>query len=132
MAYPAVVAPELTAGMIQAGEALLRGLDAADVPVPAAFWLRRSEDVGWRLVIASPAVDTLGQKAVYRQLADRVTELRRPDLSMSYVVAVSPADPTVALLRSAVRTEPGISAIRFTGNVINGVFIPDAHIYRLT
>lgn len=117
--------------MVQAGEQLVRTLDARDVPVPAAFWILRGEDVGWRLVIASPAVDTLGQLQFYRQLAEPVSALRSHDLSMSYVVAMSPQDPLVRLLRSAVNTGPAISAIRFTGNVINGVLVPDAYIYRL-
>jgi hypothetical protein len=38
----------------------------------------------------------------------------------------------VASLRSAVRTRPGIDGIRVTNNVINGLVIEDAYIYRLT
>jgi hypothetical protein len=41
-------------------------------------------------------------------------------------------DPLVLLLRKAIVTGPGISGIRFTSNSVNGTFIDDAYIYRLT
>jgi hypothetical protein len=40
-------------------------------------------------------------------------------------------DFIVTLLKKALKTDPGISRIRFTGNVINGTLIEDALIYRL-
>ena len=41
-----------------------------------------------------------------------------------------PDAPVVALLRTAIRTGPGISGIRFKNNVIDGTLIEDAYIYR--
>jgi hypothetical protein len=41
-------------------------------------------------------------------------------------------DPIVVLLRKAISTGPGIAGVRFTNNSVNGTFIDDAYIYRLT
>jgi len=57
--------------------------------------------------------------------------LNRPELDSSYVTAVAPEDPIVAALRKALKV-PGIASIRLTGNVINGILVPDALIYRST
>jgi len=131
MGYTALVASELTPGLIEAGERLVRGLDAAQTPVPAAFWLL-TEDTGWRLTIASPKVSESGSRQFYSTLNAHLRRLAHPELNITHVTAVRPDDPTVLLLRTAIQTGQGLSRIRFTGNVINGRLIPDALIYRLT
>ncbi|NIV68021.1 hypothetical protein GWN43_04130 [Candidatus Bathyarchaeota archaeon] len=50
---------------------------------------------------------------------------------MRQISVISTEHDLVKLLRAAIHTGPGISGIRFTGNVINGVFIDDAYIYRM-
>jgi hypothetical protein len=52
-------------------------------------------------------------------------------LSLQNISLVSPNDDLVKLLKAAIKTGPGVSNIRFTGNVINNVFIEDAYIYRV-
>ncbi len=126
-----LVKQDLTPEMIQAGADLIRALDAAKVPVTSAFWLYHGEEPDWRLVIASPDVDQLGLRQFYGTLVDHLHALNRPELNSSYVTAVAPNDPIVSALRKVFKL-PGISSIRFTGNVINGIFIPDALIYRST
>ncbi len=40
-------------------------------------------------------------------------------------------DPAILILHKAIQTGPGITAMRMSGNVINGVRIEDAYVYRL-
>lgn len=131
MAYTALVAPELTSGLIEAGEKFVQSLDAAGINVSAAFWLLSGEDTGWRLLIGSPEVAQVGAREFYRKIDDRVRALGDTELSVSHITAVRPDDSTVSLLRKAVKTGQGISRIRFTRNVINGILILDSLIYRL-
>ncbi|MGQ0545741.1 MAG: hypothetical protein ACT4P3_10460 [Betaproteobacteria bacterium] len=130
MGYTALVASDLTPGLIEAGEKLIRNLDAAKTPVPAAFWLL-TEDSGWRLTIASPKVTETGSRQFYSTLNAQLRTLGHRELNITHITAVRPDDPTVSLLRTAMRTGQDLSRIRFTGNVINGRLIPDALIYRL-
>lgn len=132
MAYTALVVSELTPGLIQAGENLVRRLDGSNVPVTAAFWLRSSdEENGRRLAIVSPEVSNTGTRRFYGKLNEQLRALADAELNVSRVTALRPDDPTVALLRTAVHTGPGLSRIRYTRNVINGTLIPDALIYRM-
>jgi len=129
-----MVKPDLTTEMIDAGRQLLELMDRQSFPAPACFWFYFPESDRWRFVIASPDVRVHGPHAAYRKieaLARKVpnaAELFAPgDLTV-----VKDNDPLVLLLRKAIATGPGISGIRFTANAINGTFIDDAYIYRLT
>ncbi len=124
----------LTKEMIQAGSQLLELLDRANFRARACFWFYFPESDRWRFVVASPEVRARGPHAVYRKIqrfARRIphaSELFAP----GDVTVVKDTDPLVVLLRKAVSTGPGISGIRFTSNSVNGTFIDDAYIYRLT
>lgn len=133
---------ELVADFIARGAAVIRALDDHAVPVPAAFWLYQSEDQGWRLIVATTIVDDAGPLEAYRRvlkLFDEALPDKRSILDPDYafdevldrLTLVSPNEPIVQLLGSMVRTGHELSGIRFTNNTINGVFIPDAFIYRI-
>jgi hypothetical protein len=124
-----LVATELSPTLIEAGSALVKSLDKARVDVTAAFWLLSGEERGWQLVIASSEVERFGARAFYGKISSLVAAI--PALSLSYISARKPNDQVVRLLRRVVTTGAGISGIRFTGNVVDGVPIPDAHIYRI-
>jgi hypothetical protein len=79
-----------------------------------------------------PLVDELGTRAAYRRLQEKTKGRVSPPVRLSEITLVGNRDPLVVLLRQAIQTGPGISRIRFTHNVINGVLIDDAVIYRLT
>jgi hypothetical protein len=85
------------------------------------------------LMLASPAVAVDGPREVYA----RIQEVIRKSASESSVPlhdisVVDSKDPLVRLLKTAVQTGPAISGIRFSRNTINGHFIEDAYIYRMT
>ena len=132
MAHPTLVTPNLTPEMVEAGANLLRALDGNDIPTEGAFWMLDTEERGWTLAFVSSAVDKIGRSAFYKRVADLLAKQSGPNVSISYIFAASPTDPFVQLLRSVIHTGPGISGIRFTGNVVNGQLIPDVYVYRLT
>ncbi|HLF79325.1 MAG TPA: hypothetical protein VJB57_17725 [Dehalococcoidia bacterium] len=122
---------------IRAGADLLQKLDEAGFDVRAAFWLYRAESSDWRLVLATPLFNSLGPKQSYLRLQKTVLEFQDSldfslqPVSLREISVVGPEDELVSLLRVAMRTGPGISGIRFTGNTISGTYIDDAYIYRL-
>jgi len=90
------------------------------------------EDEEWRFMVASPLVDQRGTKESYAFIQGVLARLSPPSgISLKQVSVVSPKHDLLKLFRVAVRTGPGISGIRFTGNTINNVFIEDAYIYRV-
>lgn len=128
-----MVASALVSEKIDRGGRLIKKLDASSFPVTAAFWYYFPEAEHWRLVIASPMVDAKGRQAAYGEI-HRIQRraARLPLLSVGEITAVSPRDPLVKLLSSAIRTGSGLSGIAFSRNVVNGVYIEDAYIYRLS
>lgn len=109
---------------------LVNALDKAGIQVNSALWLFTEEDRGWQLVIASSDVERFGSRSFYGKIANIVSE--HSPLALSYVSARKPTDYIVSLLRQVASTGPGVSGFRFTGNVVNGIPIPDAYIYRLS
>jgi hypothetical protein len=55
----------------------------------------------------------------------------RPKIGIQNISVVEPENPFVSLLSTAIDTGPGILGIRFSQNIITGVLIEDAYIYRL-
>ena len=133
MAENTVVKEYLTEEMIEAGEALTAKLDEMGLPVAAALWFFRVEDNEWRLLFASAEVSSVGPRSVYKKIQEARQALG-PKVEASPFSAIGlldANDPLVQLLRIALRTEGGVSRIRFSKNVINGHFIEDALIYRI-
>ena len=129
-----MVASALVDRKIERGRRLIKKLDDSRFLVTAAFWYYFPEAEQWRLVIASPTVDSQGRRAAYAEIhkIQKGRGVHLPLLSVSEITALSPRDPLVKLLSSAIRTGPGLSGIAFSRNVVNGVYIEDAYIYRLS
>ena len=129
-----MVETQLTEEMIATGAALIRKMDERKMSPEAAFWLYFPDIQAWKLVIAKAKVGISGPKETYRQiqklLGEFATETKR--LSLNDIAVARSDAPIVALLRIALGNVTGISSIRFTANVINGVVIEDAYIYRLS
>ena len=134
MAQDGVVKEPLTEAMIRAGAELTRKLDAPGWPVVASLWWYRSEPNRWRLVLSSPLVVSEGSWKSYEivQAALAATPAVEGVLALSDVSVTEPTDPLIALLRAAARAEAMVEGLRFTRTVINGRFIDDAYIYRVT
>ncbi|MHB0969450.1 MAG: hypothetical protein ACYC7A_09440 [Thermoanaerobaculia bacterium] len=132
MAEETLVRESLTEEMIRAGEELTKKLDESAWPVTAAFWFYVPDENQWRLVFASPIVAKKGPKAGYDAVAEALSALRRNFTALRYISVVEPQNPLVQLLASAVSIGPGITGVRFSQNTVNGRFIEDAYLYKLT
>ena len=118
---------------VEDGRRLVEALDRHNFPVTAAFWFYMPDSDEWRLLIASPVAEEKGPKGAYEDVQSVLSELNPPlEMALSDVSAISPTHELVRLLGQAIVTGPGISGIRFTRNTVNGVFIEDAYIYRLS
>ncbi len=128
-----MVESQLTRELIEEGATLVEGLDKAGESPDAALWFYFPDVGAWKLLLAEGKVGPTGPRDVYRTIQKTLQSLRNKitHLSLQDVAVAKPEAPLIQLLRQAVATGPGISGIRFTGNVINGVPIEDAYIYRL-
>ncbi len=134
MAEIAVVKEQLTDAMAEAGAELLRKLDQAGTPIVAALWLFEPEINEWRLLFASPDVSTQGPRKVYERIRAALADLgdKAASAPFSMIGLLDPNDELIQLLKSAIHTGYGVARIRFSRNVIDGHFIDDALIYRVT
>jgi len=117
---------------IQLGEAVVRALDEAGLEVRAASWLRLAEAPSWRLVLAMPLVDQEGPRAGYKALHKALAKQPAPlALPLGQISVVGLKDPLYRVLRRLVKTaRRAIAAIRVTDNVVDGVLVREAYIYR--
>lgn len=117
---------------IQEGKRLIEALDKADFQAEAAMWFYLTDSDEWRLLIASPFVEKNGPKKAYSFIQSVLAQLSpSSEIPLKDISVLSPKDQLISLLRTAIRTGPGISGIRFTRNVINNRLIEDAYIYRI-
>ena len=128
-----MVDTNLTKEMIETGAALVRKLDESGIKPDAVFWFYFPDKQAWKLVIAEVKVGKQGPKEMYRQIQKILAKFPQEisGLSLDDVALAKPDAPMVVLLRVALRTGPEIGGIRFKNNVINGILIEDAYIYRL-
>ncbi len=116
--------PELVSSDIEAGRQFLRQLDAAGVPTMGAYWLWYSEEERWRLVIVSPDA-TRGVRDLYGKAISI-----DPELDLTKVRFVPPADSAFRALENVIDLR-GEGEVRLSNNMLGGVYIEDALIYRL-
>ena len=124
---------------IKAGAELVKNLDEGRFPFAAALWLFEPDAGDWRFFIATELVDTIGPRKTYQRLRRFLVPFREPPtltatgLTAHNVTVVPPSHGLIAALGRVVKTGPGpgVSHIRLTENVVNGVFVEDAYVYRL-
>lgn len=99
----------------------------------ASLWVFVTDAETWRLFLASPIVDSSGTRKAYRrvqQILSRSAEVRAI-IQLQDITVVGVSDPLIATLRSALKTGAGISGIKFSRGMINGMWIEDAFFYRM-
>ncbi len=116
---------------IDAGRELVSLLDASGFPVTAAVWIYFPDVDEWRLVIRTPKAAKNLQEALLEiaQTMDDHGDLRRR-IDLARLKLVPPTDKMLQAIGRVVRVD-GLNTVRFSRNVINGMFIGDALIYRL-
>ncbi len=134
MAETLLVAEQLTPEMLKSGAALVATLDSQRLLVKAAYWLYLADQRVWRLVIVSPEVALHGPRTIYGRIRAALTKLPSDVSSVESkdIVVVDTKDHLYLLLRTAISTGPGIGGVRFSRNSINGNFVEDAYLYRVT
>lgn len=133
------VKESLDSEMITSGRLLLEELDQETPQVKAALWFYFEESESWRLILAFPQVEKTGPKVIYTRVQKLFNALRKKKslefssrFDLNDVAIVSSHHAIVELMSSAIKTGPGINGLRFSRNTINGTFIEDAYIYRLS
>ncbi|HXM46750.1 MAG TPA: hypothetical protein VN956_02700 [Pyrinomonadaceae bacterium] len=129
-----LVKESLSEQMISAGSDLIRRLDETGLKVSGALWFYETDSNDWRLIIVSPDVRAKGVKTVYEEVQSvvRATPDDQSTISLKDISVVDSDDPLISLLKVAIKTDNGISRMRFSRNMINGTLIEDSYIYRLT
>ena len=129
-----VVKEELTDAKQKAGADLTRRLDEMGWPVLASLWLYLPDSKDWKLLLASPEVASKGPKEAYEVIQKALRDTSKGEIAipLSDIGVTDQRNPLIVLLSQAIRTGPGIGGIRFTRNVINGHFVEDAYIYRMS
>jgi hypothetical protein len=124
MAYAALVESDVTAG-----RRLVETLDTAKFPMFAALWLLQPDADEWHLWIGSMLVDAVGRQRAYSQLQTALLDSEN-SIPFTSIYLVGSSDSTLARMGMAFSIG-GLSEVRLRDNVINGVLIPDALVYRL-
>lgn len=118
---------------IRDGMKLIKAIDRSMFDLVGALWFYYADSGEWRLLLVSQLVDTIGPKRCYEVIQSVIEDMPRDfGISLIRISVLSPRDNLIKLLEVALHTGKGISTIRFTRNTINGVFIEDALIYRLS
>ena len=118
---------------IESGKILLECLDHNGFDIKVALWFFNPELNKWDFLLSSPSVDKKGARDLYVKIGDKMREIQGDiNFTISNIVLLSYKHWLINLMKGALGTVGGISGIRFQGNVINGVLIHDAYIYRLT
>ena len=118
--------------LVDSGIALIAALDAAAAGPDVAFWLWFPKVEAWRLLLAEGRLLQHGSRIALSRIGRMLSgnadfEPLTPD-----VVGVSTGDaPVVRVLRSALWTGPGIHDLRIRDNVLNGVRVRRAYVYRI-
>lgn len=124
----------VTAIDVEGGARLLKAMDQAALDICAALWLYTSETSAWRLIVATPKLEQLGPRALYRQIQSMLAELDPPcNIELSDVSVVNPESNLIKSLRVTHKTSSdAILNTVFTNTSINNVFIEGAVIYRMS
>jgi hypothetical protein len=126
--------PKLVREDREAGNLLLAALDEKRVNPTAAFWLHDPEADRWELWLALPEAARDLKKA-YLSVAEvlRANPSIWKQIELSRTNIVAPDAMTVQLMGRLLRVEnpPSAEPVIWHRNVINGVLIEDAVVYRL-
>ena len=116
---------------IALSRALVEFLETHGFPLKAALWVYQSDAERWRFVLC-PAEQRQHPITFYRDFAKAINDagISRSVLGLDQVHIIDESSPLVSMLGKVIRIEGGGSA-RFTNNVINGVFLEDALIFKL-
>jgi hypothetical protein len=113
---------------------LVQKLDADGEPPSFVAWYFYSDASEWRLIIASPTLDSLLPKQepiAYQRVIAALSASGASALAVSDLKIVHTSFPLLGALRFLVRTDPrGFGRAHFTDCSINGMFIKEVIVFR--
>ncbi len=120
--------------MVAVGRRLVERLDAAGLKPESALWLYDTDRESWKLLISDRKLRDEGPLARYGRMREALQDVRDDLLGLPFdAVMLSPPDTgALGRLRSAMVVEGPFAGLRLIGHVVNGEYIEDAYIYRLT
>jgi hypothetical protein len=117
---------------ITAGTKFIESLDKCGKSINAALWFYYPDLSQWKLLLSSSEFEGKDLTKPYTKISEILSaepEINE-DISISDIKLLNHTDPMMKLLKGIVRTGKGVSRIRMTSNVINGIYVEDALIYR--
>lgn len=118
---------------IEEGKKLLKELDSQGLNPEVAMWFYIPDGNIWRFIIGSSSFNNKTNQKIYSDFVNKYKDLKQvKNVGLENITLLPNNDDLIVLLKKAIKTSPGtINNIRFTSNVINGVLIEDALIYRI-
>ena len=119
---------------ITAGARLIEELDKKGADVSAALWFFYPDLSEWKLLLVSPTFEKNGLTASYTMVSEVISSIGdvNKSISIDNMKIVKNNDPMMRLLKGIVRSGKGLNTIRMTSNMMNGIYVQDALIYRNT
>ncbi len=116
---------------IEGAKRLVGLMDKAGLNPRAALWVYNEDTEIWRLWIV-PAPEIKEKLEFYRRLAVIVSENREllGTLDTGSTEFVKESHPAIQGLKGLIRVE-SLSDVRFSNNMLNGFYLPDAIILRM-
>jgi hypothetical protein len=117
---------------LDVGRRITEALDQTEIKLRGSLWLFDKEEDDWRLILVTSLVDSRGPMATYAMVQRALAKAQlTSELSLRKISVMSPNDALIKTLRTALRTGPGMHAVRVTKTAINNTFIEDVLVYRV-
>ena len=111
------------------GEQVLEHADRIGLAATGAAWIRDASTDGWILELATPMLDSHGPAWLYQRLATIFSKMPLPQgITMLEFRLASPDEALWRLLASVFHVDR--SSVTLSGNVVNGMMLPDMLLYR--
>lgn len=119
---------------INEGRDLLIRLDRQGLKPEVALWFYIPESNIWRFIISSSSFDNKASQIYYSDFVNKYKDVEQvKSVGLENITLLPSNNDLIALMKNVIRTGPNdIGNNRFTSNVINGVLIEDAVIYRIS
>jgi hypothetical protein len=127
-----LVGRSLFPDMIDVGRELVGLIESSPLHLYAALWFQESLEQNWRLIFAFPEVRIDGPKFVYKKIRSITNKPLRSGLHVRNedISVVDDRDRFISIFKGIIKVDEG--GVRFSKNFINGLYIEDAYIYKMT
>ena len=122
----------LTNEMMSAGAIFVKEIEKSSLHLHAAMWIQQNPDDFWKFVLAFPEVRLEGPRYVYKKLRSISNRISPEEfrIGSEIVSVVEERDRLIQMFKGIIRVED--SGVRFSRNSLNGIYIEDAYIYKMT